>query len=239
VANLYRYFDPIHHRTRFNNFFLRARWDPEAALCQIAQELLGSLRPRAGETFYVIIDGAKKEKCGRSMEAVTIVKGPTTEVYIHGHQYVGAILVFRDGVIPYGIRLSVKLADTRTVGLPSYTRPLRGQPSPNSLPMQRMAMVAYTMQDAAARVNLCLQDFPKGEVFPLMRPCSSWPIDLAGTRVKGRQEITRPRAPILMRVPVGICCGWAGRVGARRGRGGGAVVSATNSTLSSSASGRL
>ncbi len=45
VANLYRYLDTEHHRTRFNNFFLVERWDPEVALGQQAQALLRSLRP--------------------------------------------------------------------------------------------------------------------------------------------------------------------------------------------------
>jgi hypothetical protein len=40
LANLYRYLDAQHHRTRFNNFCLVQRWDPEAALRQKAQELL-------------------------------------------------------------------------------------------------------------------------------------------------------------------------------------------------------
>jgi hypothetical protein len=34
VTNLHRYLDAQHHRTRFNNFFLVQRWDPEAALQQ-------------------------------------------------------------------------------------------------------------------------------------------------------------------------------------------------------------
>jgi hypothetical protein len=52
VANLYRYVEAQHHRTRFNNFFLVERWDPEAALRQKAYELLVALRPRQGDTIY-------------------------------------------------------------------------------------------------------------------------------------------------------------------------------------------
>jgi hypothetical protein len=50
VANLYRYLETPFHRTRFNNFFLVERWDPEAALRQKAQELLRALHPQRGET---------------------------------------------------------------------------------------------------------------------------------------------------------------------------------------------
>ena len=63
VTNLYRYLEVEHHRTRFNNFFLVERWDPEAALRQKAQELLRALRPGKGETLYLIIDDSKKEQC--------------------------------------------------------------------------------------------------------------------------------------------------------------------------------
>jgi hypothetical protein len=53
VANLYRYLDGERHRTRFNNFFLVERWDPEAALRQQAQAMLRALRPTQGETIYL------------------------------------------------------------------------------------------------------------------------------------------------------------------------------------------
>jgi DDE superfamily endonuclease len=74
VANLYRYLEVQQHRTRFNNFFLVQRWDPEAALRQKAQELLRALHPRPGDTLYLLIDDSKKAKrgktdgCGRSDE---------------------------------------------------------------------------------------------------------------------------------------------------------------------------
>ena len=117
VANLYRYLDVEHHRTRFNNFFLVKRWDPEAALRQKAQELLRSLRPGTGETLYLVIDDSKKATRGKAMDAVAKMKDPTTEAYIRGHQYVGAILVCRDHVMPLGIRLYVKKTPCTTVGV--------------------------------------------------------------------------------------------------------------------------
>jgi hypothetical protein len=118
VANLYRYLDGEHHRTRFNNFFLVERWDPEAALRQKAQELLRALRPGKGETLYLSIDDSKKAKRGKAMDAIAKMKDPTTEAYIRGHQYVCAILVCRDHVIPFGIRLYVKKAHCAALGLP-------------------------------------------------------------------------------------------------------------------------
>jgi SRSO17 transposase len=120
VTNLYRYLEVEHHRTRFNNFFLVERWDPEAALRQKAQELLRALRPSKGETIYLIIDDSKKAKRGKAMDAITKMKDPTTDAYIRGHQYVCAILVYRDHVLPFGIRLYVKKADCPSVGVPFH-----------------------------------------------------------------------------------------------------------------------
>lgn len=120
VANLYRYVDAAHHRTRFNNFFLVERWDPAAALRQKAQDLLRVLRPGKGETLYSIIDDSKKAKRAKAMEAIAKMKDPTTNAYIWGHQYVCAILVYRDHVIPFGIRLYVKKAQCPTVGVPFH-----------------------------------------------------------------------------------------------------------------------
>jgi SRSO17 transposase len=118
VANLYRYLDTEHHRTRFNNFFLVERWDPEVALGQQAQALLRSLRPKKGETIYLVLDDSKKAKRGKTMDAVAKMKDSTTDAYIRGHQYVCAILVCRDHVIPFGIRLYVKQAYCPALGLP-------------------------------------------------------------------------------------------------------------------------
>jgi hypothetical protein len=118
VANLYRYLDAEHHRTRFNNFFLVERWVPEAALRQQAQALLRSRRPKKGETIYVVLDDAKQAKRGTTMDAVAKMKDSTTDAYIRGHQDVGALLVCRDHVIPFGIRLYVKQAPCSALGLP-------------------------------------------------------------------------------------------------------------------------
>jgi DDE superfamily endonuclease len=120
VANVHRYLEAAPHRTRFNNFFLVERWDPEAALRQKAQELLRSLRPGKGETLYLVIDDSKKAKRGKVMDAVAKMKDPTINAYIRGHQYVCAILVYRDHVIPWGIRLYVKKAQCTTVGVPFH-----------------------------------------------------------------------------------------------------------------------
>ena len=81
------------------------RWEPESALRQKAQELLRELAPRPGDIVYLILDDSKKAKRGKRMEAVSKLKDPTTDAYIRGHQYVCGTLLFREHVIPWGIRL--------------------------------------------------------------------------------------------------------------------------------------
>jgi hypothetical protein len=108
VANLYRYLDAPHHRTRFHNVFLGQRWNPEAALRQKAQERLRAWHPTPGETLSLVIDDSKRATRGTAMDAVAKMKDPTIDAYIRGHQYVCGILVFRQHVIPYGVRLYVK-----------------------------------------------------------------------------------------------------------------------------------
>jgi SRSO17 transposase len=118
VANLYRYLDAEHHRTRFNNFFLVERWDPAAVLRQKARELLRALQLQPGDTVSLILDDSKKAKRGMAMDAIAKMKDPVLDAYIWGHQYVCAILVYRDHVIPFGIRLYVKREQCAGVGVP-------------------------------------------------------------------------------------------------------------------------
>jgi hypothetical protein len=108
VANLYRYLEAQHHRTRFNNFFLVERWNPEVAVQHKAYELLVALRPRQGDTIYLVLDHSKKAKRGKAMDAVAKMQDAVTDTYSRGHQYVCAVLVCGHQVIPYGIRFYVK-----------------------------------------------------------------------------------------------------------------------------------
>lgn len=110
--------DAEQHRTRVNNCFLIERWDPEATLRQKAQERLQTLHPRRGETIYLIIDDSKTAKRGKAMDAITKVNDPVPATDIQGHQSVCAILVCRDQVIPWGIRLYVKPQHAKALGRP-------------------------------------------------------------------------------------------------------------------------
>jgi SRSO17 transposase len=66
------------------------------------------LPPTPGETLSLVIHDAKKATRGTAMDAVAKLKEPTIDAYIRGPQYVCGILVFRQHVIPYSVRLYVK-----------------------------------------------------------------------------------------------------------------------------------
>ena len=120
VSSLYRYLDEQGHphRSRFNNFLNRTRWQPPVVLALKAQELLALLCPQAGETVELILDDSKKRKRGRAMQAVCWMKDPVSNASMRGHQYVTAVLSFRGHTIPFGVRLYIKKEDCRALQRP-------------------------------------------------------------------------------------------------------------------------
>jgi hypothetical protein len=118
VATLDRDLDPPLHRTRCTNFFLVERWDPEAARRQQAQEWLRALPPQRGEPLSRRSDASQQANRGHVRDAVAKMKDPTSDASMQGHQDVCRLLVFRQQVIPWGLRLSVKQAQGGAVGVP-------------------------------------------------------------------------------------------------------------------------
>jgi hypothetical protein len=70
-----------------------------------------------------MIDDAQTAKRGQHMEAVTKMKDSTINTDIQGHQSVCAIVVCREAVIPFGIRLYVKKTQWAALGLPFRQTP--------------------------------------------------------------------------------------------------------------------
>lgn len=68
--------------------------------------------------------------------------------------------------------------------------------------MMRADIVAHEMDGTDALINLQIQRFQKGDVFPLPLPVITVPIDLARTGVKGRKKIEGTRALLLVLGPV-------------------------------------
>lgn len=120
ISVLYRHLDERSqpHRSRFNNFLNVGRWQPQVVLQLKADELLGLLNPQPGEVIDLILDDSKKQKRGKTMEAVNWIHDPVSGRPIKGHQYVTALLRFRGHVIPWGVRLYIKKEDCRALKRP-------------------------------------------------------------------------------------------------------------------------
>ena len=119
IAALYRHLDSRGqpHRSRFNNFLNVGRCDYQVALQLKAYELLSHLHPAKGQTVELIIDDSKKQKRGKTMQAVGWIHDPLTGRNIRGHQYVTATIRFKGHTIPFGIRLYVKKEDCKSLGV--------------------------------------------------------------------------------------------------------------------------
>ena len=120
VSALYRHLDRRHHRhrSRFNNFLNVGRWQPQHALRLKALDLLALLNPQSGDTIELILDDSKKQKRGKTMDAVGWIHDPLTGRSIKGHQYVVAVLRYRGHIIPWGIRLYIKKEDATALNQP-------------------------------------------------------------------------------------------------------------------------
>jgi hypothetical protein len=120
ISSLYRHLDSRNqpHRSRFNNFLNVGRWEPKVALQLKAHELLALLNPQKGEVIELILDDSKKQKRGKTMDAVGWIHDPVTNRTVKGHQYVTAVLRFHGHVIPWGIRLYIKKEDAARLGQP-------------------------------------------------------------------------------------------------------------------------
>jgi hypothetical protein len=118
VAQLSRYLEAEHHRTRFNHVFLVERWAPAAALRQQARERLQALPLQPGDTGSLLRDASQPAQRGMAMDASATRKAPVLDASLWGHQYVCALLLYRDHVLPCGLRLYVTRAPGARVGVP-------------------------------------------------------------------------------------------------------------------------
>jgi len=93
------------HRTRCGAFLCHSAWDAPALLHDAAADLLGSMRPRAGEVLYLILDDTRLPKRGAKMHWVSWVWCHKQQKFIRGHVVLTAALCFRGVVLPWKIEL--------------------------------------------------------------------------------------------------------------------------------------
>jgi hypothetical protein len=81
-----------------------------------AHDMIALLNPKKGDVIELILDDSKKQKRGKTMDAVGWIRDPLTGKNIRGHQFVTAVLRIGRHIIPWGIRLYVKKEDARRLG---------------------------------------------------------------------------------------------------------------------------
>ena len=95
------------HSTRQSiGFFLsKAHWDAPELLAETAIDTLKGLGWKSGDSLHVVFDDTQKRKRGKLMEAVSKIFLHAEKVYAQGHTILGCVIVYRNVVIPYAVRL--------------------------------------------------------------------------------------------------------------------------------------
>jgi hypothetical protein len=93
------------HRTRRGAFLSQSHWDAPALLESAADGLLASMKPRAGEVVYLILDDTRIAKRGSQMERLSKIWDHKQQKFVHGHIVLTAALNFRGVTLPWRIRL--------------------------------------------------------------------------------------------------------------------------------------
>lgn len=93
------------HRTRCGAFLSGSHWDAPALLHQTACGLLQSMKPRAGEVVYLILDDIRIGKRGKQMDWVSKIWDHKTQRFIRGHMILTCAILFRGVVLPWRIEL--------------------------------------------------------------------------------------------------------------------------------------
>jgi SRSO17 transposase len=96
------------HRTRIGAFLKSSRWDETKVLDEAAWGMLKAMRPREGETLYLILDDTRHAKWGKIMAAVGKLYHHVLKRFVQGHTVVMAALSFRGITVPWRLSLYAK-----------------------------------------------------------------------------------------------------------------------------------
>lgn len=96
---------PGRHRTSLARFLNKSSWDAPAVLKAAALRALRRLRPKAGETLYLILDDTRIGKRARKMPGVQKIWDHAAQRFVRGHMVVTAVVVFRGVALPWRFQL--------------------------------------------------------------------------------------------------------------------------------------
>ena len=92
-------------RQKVNEFMTRAPWDHSQALMTLALSMLRRLRPRRGQTVYLIVDESHTAKRAKKMAGLGYFKDPATGGFLFGHEFVALGFWFRDVFLPAALSM--------------------------------------------------------------------------------------------------------------------------------------
>ena len=93
------------HRTGHGSFLNRADADAPALLEERSCAALAAMKPRAGETLYLILDDHRMAKRGKKMARISKIWDHKSQKFVHGHIVLFAAVLFRGVVLPWRLHL--------------------------------------------------------------------------------------------------------------------------------------
>jgi len=88
-------------------FLTKADWDAPEVLAQTAIDTLKQLGWTANQRVQFVIDDTQKSKRGKRMDALSKIFLHAEKRYAQGHTILGAVIVYRNTVIPFAAKLWV------------------------------------------------------------------------------------------------------------------------------------
>jgi SRSO17 transposase len=125
------------HRTRRGAFLSHSDWDAPALVERAACDLLRSMKPRADEVIYLILDDNRIAKRGSKMAWVSKIWDHKQHRFVRGHIVLFAVILFRGVVLPWRVELRKpkghagpqryrKLTDMAAAMVRSFVPPAQG-----------------------------------------------------------------------------------------------------------------
>lgn len=105
LLHLSKVFPTQGHRTAHGAFLSRADWDPVSLLTEETRRILRRMRPRSGETIYLLLDDTRIVKRGKKMEGLCKLWDHARQCFAYGHIVVTAAILFRGVVLPWRLEL--------------------------------------------------------------------------------------------------------------------------------------
>jgi hypothetical protein len=153
LLHLSRAFPSQGHRTAHGAFLSRADWDPSTLLPEQTARILRRMKPRSGETIYLLLDDTRIVKRGKKMEGVCKLWDHTHQCFAYGHTVVTAAILFRGVVLPWRLELweSEKSAKRRFRKLTQIAADLIRQFTPPAGVKVRVLFDAFYLCPAVVR----------------------------------------------------------------------------------------